>query len=416
MYTLVKNIGAVVGGHSSAHALRGESLGDACIRKDSVVLIKDDLIAYVCDPGALRAKINGEKIEIGTEIDAKGGWVFPSFCDSHTHIVYSGSREGEFEDKINGLSYEDIAKRGGGILNSCRRLRETSEEDLYQQALSRAQEVIRKGTGAIEIKSGYGLSTEAELKMLRVIKRIKENTPLTVKSTFLGAHAVPEEYRGNKDGYVKLICREMLPEIAREQLADYVDVFCDRGFFTVEDTSQILECAATFGLRPKIHGDELDRSGGSAVAVKHNAVSVDHLERIEDEEISILSNSDTIPTALPGASFFLGMPYAPGRRMISAGLPLALASDFNPGSSPSGDMKFINSLACIKMKLTPAEALNATTINGAAAMELAHSHGSVCEGKKANLFITRPLPSLAYMAYAYTEPIITHIILNGQLI
>lgn len=351
-----------------------------------------------------------------TVLDVGGGWVFPSFCDSHTHIVYAGSREKEFEDKIKGLSYEEIAANGGGILNSAKRLREASEEQLYQEALARVNEVIAKGTGAIEIKSGYGLSVESELKMLRVIRRIKETSPVTVKATFLGAHAFPLEYKNNPDGYVDNICNEMIPNVAKEGLADFIDVFCDRGFFTVEQTARILEAGARHGMKPKIHADELALSGGTRVAVEHRAVSVDHLERIGNEEIDVLIDSETIPTALPGASFFLGMPYAPAKIMVERGLPLALASDYNPGSSPSGDMKFINSLACIKMKLTPEQAFNATTLNGAAAMELGQTHGSITAGKRANLFITQPLPSLSFLAYAYITPVIDKIILNGKLL
>ena len=340
--------------------------------------------------------------------------VLPSWCDSHTHIVFAGSREREFVDKINGLSYEEIAKRGGGILNSADLLHNTSEDELYRQAMTRLDEVIRKGTGCIEIKSGYGLNLEDELKMLRVIKRMKEASPAKIVSTFLGAHAVA---RGmSQDQYVKLIIDEMIPEVGRQGLADFVDVFCDRGFFTPEETSRILEAAATWGMRPKIHADELASSGGVEVGVKHGALSVDHLESMTVEEIDILRNSNTMPTVLPGTSFFLNMPYGKGRKMIDAGLSVAIASDYNPGSTPSGDMKFVVSLACIKMRLLPNEALNAATINGACAMGESKNYGSIAKGKVANFFITTPLPSVDYIPYAYTTPIVKKVVLGGKVV
>lgn len=347
-----------------------------------------------------------------TIIDAEGGMVLPSFCDSHTHLVYAGSREQEFVDKINGLSYAEIARRGGGILNSADRLHSLSEDELYEQSMTRVREIIKKGTGAVEIKSGYGLSTEDELKMLRVIRRIKETAPLKVVSTFLGAHAVA---RGmSQSSYVDLVVNEMLPAVAAEGLADFIDVFCDEGFFTPEETSRILEAGARYGLKGKIHGEELAPSGGVEVAVKHGALSVDHLESMTDEDIEMLRTSDTIPTALPGTSFFLNMPFAPARKMISAGLPLAIASDYNPGSTPSGDMKFAVSLACIKMRLMPEEALNAATINGAAAMGISREYGSIGKGMIANFFITDPIPSIAFIPYAYTTPIIRRVFLEGK--
>lgn len=349
-------------------------------------------------------------------IDAAGEWVFASFCDSHTHIVYAGSREQEFLDKINGLSYEEIARRGGGILNSADRLHETSEDELYQQALARVNELIAKGTGCLEVKSGYGLTLEDELKMLRVIRRLRENTPMTIRATFLGAHAVGRKYAGRQGEYVEHICRDMLPAVAAEGLADFVDVFCDRGFFTVEETDRILTEAAKYGMRPKIHANELDSSGGVQIGVKHNALSVDHLERAEDADVECLAASDTIPTALPGASFFLNMPYAPAKQMIAAGLPVALASDYNPGSSPSGDMRMVMALACIKMRLTPQQAYNALTLNGAAAMGLSDRYGSIACGKVANVFFTKKLPDLAFMPYAYTTPLITRVMLNGEFV
>lgn len=346
-------------------------------------------------------------------IDAEGGMVLPSWCDSHTHIVFAGSREQEFVDKINGLSYEEIARRGGGILNSADLLHRTSEDELFRQAMQRLDEVIRKGTGCIEIKSGYGLSLEDELKMLRVIKRMKEASPAKIMSTFLGAHAVA---RGmTQEQYVSLIIDEMIPEVGRQRLADFVDVFCDRGFFTPEETGRILEAAAAWGMRPKIHADELASSGGVVVGVKHGALSVDHLESMTEETIETLRGSDTMPTALPGTSFFLNMPNAKARQIIDAGLGVAVASDYNPGSTPSGDMKFVMSLACIKLRLLPNEAFNAATINGAYAMGQSKEYGSIAKGKVANFYITKPIPSLAFIPYAYTTPIVNKVVLGGKL-
>lgn len=349
-------------------------------------------------------------------LDAGGGFVFPAFCDSHTHLVYAGSREKEYTDKIRGLSYEEIAKRGGGILNSAKLLHDTSEEELFRQSMERAREIISLGTGAVEIKSGYGLTTEDELKMLRVIRRIKKESPLTVKSTFLGAHAVPAEYKENKKGYVDLIINEMIPAVAAERLADYIDVFCDRGFFTVEETVRILEAGAKHGMRPKIHANELDYSGGIQAGVKNGALSVDHLEFTGDEEIAVLMDSGTMPTLLPGAAFFLGMTDPPARRMIDAGLPVAMASDYNPGSSPSGNMKLVVSMGCIRLRLLPEEAINAVTINSAYAMGLSGTHGSITTGKTANLFITSKIPSYEYLPYAYGSNLIETVILNGEVI
>jgi imidazolonepropionase len=351
-----------------------------------------------------------------SQIDAKGSVVMPSFCDSHTHLVYAGSREQEFVDRIRGLSYEEIAQRGGGINNSALRLRQVSEIDLYNEALIRVNEIISQGTGAVEIKSGYGLDTESELKMLRVIRRLKETTPLTIRSTFLGAHAVPPEFADNQDGYVDLIITEMLPKAVSEGLADFVDVFCDRGFFTVENTARILDAAAAYGLRPKIHANELACSGGIQTGVKYNALSVDHLEHTGDDEIRILLNSRTMPTLLPGAQLFLGLISPPSRKMISAGLPLALASDFNPGSSPTGNMMLIMALACIHLKMLPEEAIHASTINSAYAMGLESQLGSITTGKKANLIITRPIPGYSYLPYAFGSNLIDTVILNGHII
>ena len=382
-------------------------------RLDSIdnawLLAEDGRIAAF---GAM-SDLPAEGLRADREVDAGGGMVFPSFCDSHTHIVYAGSREQEFVDKINGLSYEDIARRGGGILNSADRLRAASEDELYNQAMQRVREVIRMGTGAIEIKSGYGLSTADELKMLRVVRRIRETAPAEVRATFLGAHAVAREYIGRQAEYVDLVCREMIPAVAAEGLADFVDVFCDKGFFTVDETARILEAGARYGMRPKIHADELAASGGTRVGVEHNALSVDHLERAGEAEIETLKGSATSPTLLPGAAFFLGMPFPPARAMIDAGLGVALASDYNPGSTPSGNMKFTVSLGCIRMKMTPAEAINAATLNGAYAMGISRDFGSIAVGKVANFFLTQPIPSVEYLPYAYTTPIVNRVFLRG---
>jgi imidazolonepropionase len=345
--------------------------------------------------------------------DAEGGMVLPSFCDSHTHIVYAGTRDGEFLDKINGLSYEEIAARGGGILNSADLLHNTSEADLFMQSMQRANEVMQTGTGCIEIKSGYGLTLEDELKMLRVIALIAEASPMRVRATFLGAHAVGRAFAGRQDDYVNHLINDMLPAVAAEGLADFVDVFCDEGFFTSEQTDSILTAAAKYGMRPKIHANELAVSGGVEVGVAHDALSVDHLERAEEAQIKLLAKSNTVATMLPGASFFLGMPYAPARKAVDAGCTVALASDYNPGSSPSGDMRFVWSLGCIKMRLTPEEALDAVTINGARAMDEARKYGSIEPGKVANFIITVPVPSLAYIPYAHHTPFISALYLNG---
>ena len=349
-------------------------------------------------------------------IDAKGGFVMPAFCDSHTHIVYAGCRDGEFRDKIAGLSYEEIAARGGGILNSADLLHETSEDELYEQSMVRVREIMAMGTGAVEIKSGYGLTVEDELKMLRVIRRIKETSPITIKANFLGAHAVGRDYRGRQSEYVDLICKEMLPRVAEEGLADFVDVFCDTGFFTVEETDRILTEASKYGITPKIHANELEVSGGVQVGVRHGALSVDHLEKTTDAEIEALRGSVTMPTMLPGCSFFLGLPYGNAKGYIEAGLPVALESDYNPGSSPSGNMRFVMALGCIRMRLTPEQSFNACTINSAYAMGVSDSLGSITIGKKANLIITKPVPSLAFIPYSHQTPIIEKVILNGRTI
>jgi len=348
-------------------------------------------------------------------IDAKGKYLLPAFCDSHTHLVYPASREIEYIDKIRGLNYEEIAKRGGGILNSARKMHETSKEELFESAMGRLSEIMQYGTGAVEIKSGYGLNTEDELKMLRVIRRLKEQSPLKIIATFLGAHAIPLEYKGRQTEYVDMVINEMIPRVAAEGLAEYVDVFCDRGFFTVEDTDRILNAGMKYGLRPKIHANELDYSGGIQVGVKYNALSVDHLEYTGDEEIQALLGTETMPTLLPGASFFLGLVYAPARTMIDAGLPIALASDFNPGSSPSGNMQFILSLGSINYRMLPEETINAVTINSAYAMGMSDEVGSIGKGKRANLIITKEIPSYEFLPYAYGSDKVEKVILNGEL-
>ena len=411
MSLLIKNIGLLVVDRHGQPCLRGDEMARLDVLHDAWLLVEDGRFAAFGE-GAAPAVPDGSAVGTYTEVDAQGGAVLPSFCDSHTHLVYAGSREGEFVDKINGLSYEEIARRGGGILNSADRLHQMSEEELFRSSMTRINEIIRKGTGAVEIKSGYGLNTADELKMLRVIRRIKESSPVKVVSTFLGAHAVGRGY--SQSQYVDLVVNEMLPAVAAEGLADYIDVFCDRGFFTPEETMRILEAGKKYGLRGKIHGEELAPSGGVEVAVRCGALSVDHLESMTDEDIQLLRGSDVMPTALPGTSFFLNMPFAPARKMIENGLPVAVASDYNPGSTPSGDMKFVVSLACIKMRLQPAEALHAATLNGAYAMGLSSDYGSIAVGKVANFFVTDPIPSVDYIPYAYTQPIINKVFLNGQ--
>ncbi len=408
MKLLVKNIGTLAGLNTEGLRRRcGAEMAVLPAINDAWLAVNDGVIS---DFGTGSAGPDSDGFD--DVVDAGGGTVMPSFCDSHTHLVYAASREQEFVDKINGLSYAEIARRGGGILNSADRLHDLSERELYEQSMARVREIIMKGTGAVEIKSGYGLSVDDELKMLRVIRRIKESAPLKVMSTFLGAHAVA---RGmSQEAYVNLVINEMIPAVASEGLADFIDVFCDEGFFTPEETSRILEAGEKYGLRAKIHGEELAPSGGVEVAVKHAALSVDHLESMTDEDIEMLRSSDTMPTALPGTSFFLNMPFAPARKMISAGLPVAIASDYNPGSTPSGDMKFAISLACIKMRLMPEEAINAATINGAAAMGLSDQYGSIAKGMVANFFITEPMPSVAFMPYAYTTPVIRRVFLAGK--
>jgi len=393
----------------------GEAMSELCTLRNSWLLTDGDRIADFGEmplPEWLKTSADAGL----TVIDARGRTVFPSFCDSHTHLVYAGSREVEYIDKIRGLSYEEIARRGGGILNSAKRLHDASEDELTEQALGRLNEIMMLGTGAVEIKSGYGLNLEDELKMLRVIRKLKDLSPLTIVPTFLGAHAVPAEYRGRQDAFVDLVVGEMVPAVAAEKLAGFIDVFCDRGFFTARETERILEAGIKHGMRAKIHANELDYSGGIQAGVKYKALSVDHLEFIGDEEINALLHSGTMPTVLPGAAFFLEMVCAPVRRMISAGLPVAMASDFNPGSSPSGNMQFILSLACIKYKMVPEEAINAVTINSAYAMGLSKDFGSIARGKVANLFITHPIPGYAFMPYAYGSNKVETVILKGKII
>ncbi len=357
-----------------------------------------------------------ERLKLKQTIDATGKMVFPCFCDSHTHLVYPTSREIEYVDKIKGLSYEEIAKRGGGILNTAKKMKEITVSELVDSTLQRLEEISKYGTGAVEIKSGYGLDTEQEMKMLFAIRKLKEVSPLTIKATFLGAHSIPLEYRGRQHEYVDLVINEMIPMVAAEELADYIDVFCDKGFFTVEDTERILMAGMKYGLRPKIHANELGHSGGIQVGVKYNALSVDHLEYTGDDEIDVLKGSETMPTILPGAAFFLNMPYAPARKMIEAGLPVAMASDFNPGSSPSGNMQLILSMASILYRLTPEEAINAVTLNSAYAMGVEEELGTIAVGKKANVFITKEIPSVEFMPYAYGSNKVETVILNGMVV
>lgn len=410
MSLLIYNIGTIVGIDTERRERIAGAEMDQLGRLDNAYLLADKgrIVAF----GPMEEL---PAIEVEERLDAEGGTLFPSFCDSHTHLVYAGSREQEFLDKIHGLSYEEIARRGGGILNSADRLHAATEEELYAEAIERVHEIMRMGTGLVEIKSGYGLSTEDELKMLRVIRRIRQEEPIEVRATFLGAHAVARNYIGRQAAYVDLVIEEMLPAVAREGLADFVDVFCDRGFFTLEETERIIRAGAKYGMKAKIHANELAISGGVQLGVKEGALSVDHLECMGDEEIEALRSSHTMPTMLPGAAFFLGMSYPPARKMIQAGLAVALASDYNPGSSPSGNMRMVMALAATQMRMTPTEALHAATLNGAAAMGESHDFGSITVGKVANCFITKPLPSPEFFTYAYSTPLIRHTILRGSI-
>lgn len=412
MSLIIYNIGMLVQVRDEPVAfVAGKDMSLLPVIENAWLLIEDDIIAGY-GPMAEMPSFS----DALNRMDAGKGYVLPAFCDPHTHLVYAGSREREYIDKIRGLSYEEIAKRGGGILNSAQLLHETSEDELFRQSMERVREIIAFGTGAAEIKSGYGLTTEDELKMLRVIRRIKKESPLTVRATFLGAHAIPLKYRDNRDGYVDLIINEMIPAVAAERLADFIDVFCDRGFFTVEETERILTAGAMYGLRPKMHANELAYSGGIQTGVKYRAFSVDHLEFTGDDEIAALLGSGTMPTLLPGAAFFLGMADPPARRMIDAGLPVALGSDYNPGSSPSGNMKFVMSLGCIRLKMVPEEVINAVTLNSAYAMGIADTHGSITVGKKANIFITKKIPSYEFIPYAYGTNLIDRVLLNGEVV
>jgi len=414
MKLLLENIKELVQVEDTPVLFRaGKDMAKVNTVKNAFLIIRDEIIEEFGTMSQLKDVYVDDDLLV--EIDCSERLVYPSFCDSHTHLVYPGSREKEFVDKINGLSYEEIARRGGGILNSAKMLHETPAEELYNSAMQRITEIMKLGTGAVEIKSGYGLNTEDELKMLRVIGWIKETAPVCVRANFLGAHAVPLDYRDNVSKYVDIVINEMIPQVAAEELADFIDVFCDKGFFSVEDTERILMAGIKYGLKPKIHANELGHTGGVQVGVKYNALSVDHLEFMGKEEIKALSNSGTMPTVLPGAAFFLGMKLSPVREMIQAGLPVALASDYNPGSSPSGNMSFISSLGCIKYKMLPEEVINATTINTAYAMGISDKLGSIARGKIANLFITSEIPGTHYLPYSFGSNLIETVILNGEV-
>jgi imidazolonepropionase len=404
---LIINIKSLVGIHAPSQPFRGKDLDVLPSIENAYLRIENDVITEFGEMASFKGF--EEKI-----IDASGQFILPTWCDSHTHLVFAGSRETEFVDKIKGISYEEIARKGGGILNSAQRLNETSEDELYKSALLRLKKVRAMGTGALEIKSGYGLSVAGELKMLRVIKRLKKSQNIPIKATFLGAHAIPKEYKENREGYLRLIENEMLPQIATEELADYIDVFCEKGFFDTTETKRILEAGKRYGLRPKVHANQLNNSGGVQAGIACGAISVDHLESIGNEEIEALASSKTIATLLPSAAFFLRLPYPPARKLIENNAAIALATDYNPGSSPSGNMPLLIAMACIQMKLTPEEAINAATINGAFAMEVAHEVGSIAIGKKANLIFTKPIPSLAYLPYSFGENFLDNIMINGE--
>ncbi len=417
MKTLIRNIGQIAGiVEAGVMRKEGVSMSETGTLENAWLLIEDDKIACfgpMSDCPDLSQESGQDSFDV---IDADGGFVLPAFCDSHSHIVFAGTREQEFLDKIKGLSYAEIAAHGGGILNSADLLHNTSEDELYRQAMERVNEMMAKGTGAIEIKSGYGLTTQDELKILRVIKRIRENSPAIIKSTFLGAHAVGRAFAGRQSEYVDHVCNEMIPAVAAENLADFVDVFCEEGFFTTEETDRILTAGEQYGMRVKLHANQLAVSGGVQVGVKHNALSVDHLESTTDEEIRVLKDSCTMPTMLPGASFFLRMQYGKALDFINSGLGIALASDYNPGSSPCGDMRFVMSLGCIQMRLTPIQALNACTLNSAYAMGISDVAGSITAGKLANLIITKRIPSLTWIPYCYQTPFIDRVILRGRTV
>lgn len=411
MKTLITNIQELLQiREASIKKVSGKEMKELPSIKNAYLIIEDDCIS---DFGSME---NCPQIEADITIDATNKVVFPSWCDSHTHIVYAGNRILEFVDRINGLGYEEIANRGGGILNSAKKLNETCEEELYQQSKVRLEEVMMQGTGAVEIKSGYGLTEKGEIKMLRVIKKLADNYPIKIKATFLGAHAFPAEYKDNHKDYIDLIINEMLPKIASENLADYIDAFCETGYFSVEETERIMEAGKKYGLQAKIHVNQFNAIEGIAACVKHKALSVDHLEVVTDEDIEALKNSDTMPVALPSCSYFISIPYTPARKMLDAGLPLALATDFNPGTTPSGNMNFVVATACIKMKMTPEEAINAATINGAYAMGISDTHGSITKGKKANVFISKVVTSYHQLPYAFGSNLIDEVIIEGKRI
>lgn len=414
MKVLFKNIKKLAGIlQPETRILSGKQMANLESIDDAWLAVEDGIIADFGEMSDWPGISDWRDLEI---VDVSGKMMLPAWCDSHTHIVYASSRAEEFEDRIRGLSYEEIAQRGGGILNSAAKLRNTNEDDLYKSAYTRLNDIMSMGTGAVEIKSGYGLNVEGELKMLRVIQRLKENHPLEIKSTFLGAHAIPAEYKNNREGYVDLIIREMIPAVASEKLAEYIDVFCETNYFTVEDTDKILEAAVKRGLTPKIHVNQFNSIGGIQAGIRHNALSVDHLEVMRDEDIEALKGSSTMPVALPGCSLFIKIPYTPGRKIIDAGLPIALATDYNPGSAPSGNMNLVVSLACIHMNMTPAEAINAATINGAYAMGLQSSHGSITPGKKANFIVSREINSIAEIPYSFGQQMIDEVWINGKKI
>jgi imidazolonepropionase len=412
MTTLITNIKQLIGIRQEDELLRGKELANLSTIENAYLVIEDGVIAEYGAVQKLKSEIRNPK----SKINASDQFILPCWCDSHTHLVFAASREEEFVDKIKGMSYAEIAAKGGGILNSAKKLNETSEKELFNLSWKRLKEISRLGTAAVEIKSGYGLTVEGELKILRVIKRLKEKSNLLIKSTFLGAHTYPLEYKENHQGYIDLIINEMLPEIAREKLADYIDVFCEKGFFSPEETETICRAGMSYGLKPKIHANQLNASGGVEVGIKLNAVSVDHLETMNDKTIELLSTSKTIGTLLPTAAFFLGMPFQPARKLIDAGCAIALASDFNPGSSPSGNMNLVVAMSCIGMKMFPVEAINAATLNGAYAMELEKQAGSISTGKKANLIFTKPIPSLAYLPYSFGSNLIDKVMINGEFI
>ncbi|GAA4291323.1 imidazolonepropionase [Aestuariibaculum suncheonense] len=411
MRTLFKNIKELLQVRAAGlNFVAGEAMNELPTIKNAYLLVEDGIIK---DFGSMTDCPN---IEIDEVVDATGKMILPTWCDSHTHLVYAGNRESEFVDKIKGLSYHEIAAKGGGILNSAKKLQETSEDDLYEQTRVRLDEIIALGTGAVEIKSGYGLTEDSELKMLRIIKRLKENYNLPIRATFLGAHAVPVEYKEDKAGYLKMLVDVLMPKIAEENLAEFVDIFCEEGYFSVADTEFIMEAGKRYGLISKIHVNQFTSIGGVQAGVKHEALSVDHLEEMRDEDIEVLKGSKTMPVALPGCSFFLSIPYTPGRKMIDSGLPLALATDYNPGSSPSGNMNFAVSAACIKMKLTPEEAINAATLNGAYAMGLQDTVGSISVGKEANLILTKPINSYNFIPYSFGANQIESVYIKGKTI